>query len=71
MARSAEEILRDYLGDNALTIVKLSAEVERLRGEIVTLDNDLRVLQDAEKARAVPGKPNGAVNADHPTTGPF
>lgn len=36
-ARSIEQILRDYLGDQVLTLAKMGAELEALREELATL----------------------------------
>jgi len=69
MARTVQEVLRDYLGDQVLTFVQLQAENERLRGEIVTLDNELRVYQDADPTKGKP-KPNGKDPAGEPARRP-
>jgi hypothetical protein len=58
MARTVQEVLRDYLGDHVLTLVNLTAEVERLKGEIVRLDQELERYRAADPTWAAP-KPNG------------
>jgi hypothetical protein len=57
MARPIEQVLRDYLGEQVLTLAKLTAELEAAREELAALK--------AKAAEAGP-KPNGRAPIEAP-----
>jgi hypothetical protein len=55
MARPIEQIIRDYIGDQVMTLAKLTADLDAARDEIAALK-----LAAAPPAAIPVKKPNGA-----------